>query len=158
SGGTWLCVVLHSSLVFCFLRRPLICGGVSRWLFLRPPVFFFGSTSRFSGRHFVISSKAGSDLKRSVGVNGRNSFRAITVWLLDEVYLLAFLQSHDRLLPLGASSHRATHTFLLARVITSVHVEHFLLEHAFDCVLDLNLVRPRTNAKDVLVLFFAHQG
>src|SRR5439155_163311 len=51
---------------------------VSRPKLLRPPVFFFGSTRRFAGLHFVISPKPGSDLKRSVGVSGRKFFRAIT--------------------------------------------------------------------------------
>jgi len=31
-----------------------------------PPVFFFGSNKRFAGLVFVTSSKAGSDLNRSV--------------------------------------------------------------------------------------------
>jgi hypothetical protein len=44
----------------------------------------------------VISSKAGSDLKRSAGVNGRNSFSAITVQKFgfsssDEIDLLTLL-------------------------------------------------------------------
>src|SRR5258708_39867214 len=57
-----------------------------------------------------------------------------------------------------SSPHRSTHAFFLTRVITSVHIDHFLLKQAFDCVLDLNLVRTRTHAKDILVLLLAHQG
>src|SRR4029077_13259988 len=70
---------LKSTLRYLCLCPPPICRDGGRpWLW-RPPVFFFGSISLLSGRHFVISSKAGSDLKRSVGVRGRNSFKAISV-------------------------------------------------------------------------------
>ena len=77
---------------------------------------------------------------------------------LDEIDFLAFLQSHDGFLPTGTSSHGPAHAFLLARVITSVHIDHFLLKQAFDRVLNLNFIGARTHAKDILVLLFAHQG
>src|SRR5260370_75026 len=134
-------------------------GGrdVSRPRLLRPPLLFFGAIRLLSGRHFVISSKAGSDLKRSVGVSGRNSFRAITFLSLDQVDLVAFFQRHDGFLPPRTTSQRAAHTSLLAGVITSVHVHDCLLKKPLNCVLDLNLVRLRTDAEDVLVQLLAHQ-
>ena len=69
---------LKSTLRYLCLCPPPICRDVSRPRLLRPPLFFLGSRRLFSGRHFVTSSNAGSDLKRCVGVSGRNSFRAIT--------------------------------------------------------------------------------
>src|SRR5436189_6112983 len=70
---------LKSTLRYFCLWPPPMCRDVSRPRLFRPPLLFFGSRRLLSGRHFVISSKAGSDLKRSVGVNGRNSLRAITI-------------------------------------------------------------------------------
>src|ERR1700758_3042828 len=135
-----------------------MCRDVSRPLLFRPPVFFFGSRRLRAGRHFVISSKAGSDLKRSVGVSGRNSFSAITFPPLDKIDLLAFLQSHDGFLPPRPSSKRSPHTSLLAGVITSVHLQDFLLKKALNRVFDLNLVCLGLDAEDIFVLLFAHQG
>src|ERR1041385_6925349 len=134
-----------------------MCRDVSRPRLLRPPLFFFDSRRVLSGRHFVISSKAGSDLKRSVGVSGRNSFSAIT-FPSDKIDLLAFFQGHDCFLPSRPSSQRSPHASLLAGVITSVHVYYFLLEQPLNRVLDLNLVCIRTDAEDVLILLLAHQS
>src|ERR1051325_4668026 len=135
-----------------------MCRDVSRPWLLRPPLFFFDSRRVLSGRHFVISSKAGSDLKRSVGVSGRNSFSAITFPSLDKIDLLAFFQGHDGFLPSRPSSQRSPHASLLAGVITSVHVYYFLSEQPLNRVLDLNLVCLGTDAEDVLVLLLAHQS
>src|SRR6266513_5023739 len=87
---------LKSTLRYFCLCPPPMCRDVSRPWLLRPPLRFFGAIRLLSGRHFVISSKAGSDLKRSVGVIGRNSFKAITVQKFDfsssdEIDLLALL-------------------------------------------------------------------
>src|ERR1700758_1453787 len=132
-----------------------MCRDVSRPLLFRPPVFFFDSRRLLSGRHFVISSKAGSDLKRSVGVSGRNSFSAMAK--LDEIDLLAFFQGHDGFLPPRPSSQRSPHTSLLAGIITSVHVHGFFLKQPLNRVLDLDLVCLWTDAEDVFVLLFAHK-
>src|SRR5437870_8674053 len=140
-----------------------MCRDVSRPQLLRPPVFFFGSTRFLSGRHFVISSKPGSDLKRSVGVNGRNSFKAIFQMECYaspsyQIDLLTFLQRHDGFLPPRPSSQGPPYTSLLASVITGVHVHDTLLKEPFNCILDLNLVCLRADAEHVLVLLLAHQG
>src|SRR5438876_9055632 len=127
---------------------------VSRPKLLRPPVFFFGSTRRFAGLHFVISPKPGSDLKRSVGVSGRKFFRAI----LNQIDFFSFFQRHDRFFPMRlASIIGATLPFLFAGVITSVYIDNFLLEQTLDRVLDLNFVRTRTDAEDILILLLAHE-
>src|SRR5262249_61024015 len=82
---------LKSPLRYLFLCPPPMCRDVNRPYLLRPPVFFLGSTRLFSGRHFVISSNAGSDLKRSVGVSGRNSLSAMSFSRSDQIDLLALL-------------------------------------------------------------------
>src|SRR5438132_924151 len=68
---------LKSTLRYFCLWPPPICREVSRPLLLRPPVFFFGSRRLLIGRDLVNSWKVESDLKRSVGVNGRKVLRAI---------------------------------------------------------------------------------
>src|SRR5205823_9746768 len=148
---------LKSTLRYFCLWPPPMCRDVSRPRLLRPPLLFFGAIRLLSGCHFVISSKAGSDLKRSVGVSGRNSFRAITFLSLDQVDLVAFFQRHDGFFPSRTAPKGSAHTSLLAGVITSVHVHDCLLKKPLNCVLDLNLVRLRTDAEDVLVQLLAHQ-
>src|SRR6266576_7292972 len=69
---------LKSTLRYFCLWPPPICRDVNRPWLLRPPLLFFGRRRVFSGRHLVISSNAGNDLKRCVGVSGRNSLSAIT--------------------------------------------------------------------------------
>src|SRR5438876_2928291 len=134
-----------------------MCRDVSRPELLRPPVLFFGSMRVLSGRHFVISSKAGSDLKRSVGVSGRNSFKAITFLPLDQIDLLSFFQRHDGFFPSRPPSQGPADSAFLAGVITRVHIDDSLLKTPLNVVVDLNFVRLRTNAEDVLVLLLAHQ-
>src|SRR5947207_8735562 len=147
---------LKSTLRYFCLWPPPICRDVSRPRLFRPPVFFFGSRRLLSGRHFVISSNAGSDLKRSVGVSGRNSFSAITFPSLDKIDLFAFLQGHDGFLPSRPSSQGSPHTSLLAGVVAGVHIHDALLKEPFNCILDLNLVCLGTDAEDILVLLLAH--
>src|SRR5205085_7268373 len=106
SAGTPCLRRLKSTFRYFCLWPPPMCRDVSRPRLLRPPVLFLGSRRLRSGRHFVISSKAGSDLNRCVGVSGRNSFRAITFPGLDEVDLLALLQGHNRFFPTRPPSER----------------------------------------------------
>src|SRR5258708_5712521 len=87
---------LKSILRYFCLCPPPMCREVNRPRLLRPPDRFFGSTRLFSGFHFVSSSKAGRDLNRRTGVSGRKVLSAI----LNQFDLLAFLQRHDRFLPL----------------------------------------------------------
>src|SRR6266480_3298078 len=148
---------LKSTLRYFCLWPPPRCRDVSRPRLLRPPLLFFGSMRVLSGRHFVISSKAGSDLKRSVGVSGRNSFKAITFLPLDQIDLLAFFQRHDGFFPSRPPSQGPADSSLLASVITRVHIDDGLLKKPLNCGLDLNLVRLRTDAEDILVLLLAHQ-
>src|SRR5690242_16114984 len=85
-----------------------------------------------------------------------SSFLRISAFVLRhcfsyEIDLLALLQSHDRFLPPRSTPNRSAQAFLFASVITRVHVHDCLLKKPFDCVLDLNLVRLRADAKNILV-------
>src|SRR6266705_2002452 len=138
---------LKSILRYFCLWPPPMWREVSRPKLLRPPVFFFGSTRLLAGCHFVISSKAGSDLKRSVGVSGRKFFSAI----LNQVDLLAFLQRDDRLLPICFATKRAAHPRPFSRIVAGVNIDNLLLEQALNRVFDLDLVRARMDPENVLV-------
>src|SRR6266446_4291912 len=75
-----------------------------------------------------------------------------------QIDLFAFRESHDRLFPMRlAPVIGAAFALFFAGVIAGVHIDNFLLEQALDRVLDLNLVRARTDAEDVLVLLLAQQ-
>src|ERR1700677_1156779 len=92
---------------------------VNRPLLLRPPLRFLTSRSDFSGLLFVISSNAGSALKRDAGVRGLNVLSAIK---LCEVDLVARLQRDDRFFPMRrAAGATLAPALLLALVIRRVH-------------------------------------
>src|ERR1043166_1459281 len=65
----------------------------------RPPDFFFGSSSDFSGVPRVISSNPDTERNRVPGVIGRNCRMLISA--LEDGEGLALLERHDRLLPAG---------------------------------------------------------
>src|SRR5258708_33559820 len=81
---------------------------VTRPLLLRPPVPCLGSTSDFSGRSLVMSSRETMVWKRRVGVVGLYVLMGIE-WLpldLGEVgHLLTRLQSHVSLFPVRTIAH-----------------------------------------------------
>src|SRR4051812_9683384 len=77
---------------------------------------------------------------------------------LDQLDFVAFLQSHDRLLPMrGPAVVLSALAFLLPVVIGRVHTDHLLLEKLFHRAFDLNLVSARADPKNILVMFFAQQ-
>src|SRR5207302_3161661 len=84
-------------------------------------------------------------------------FRAIANPCSHQIDLLPFCQRHDCLFPVWTASQRSTHPFLFPGVITGVHIDHLFLEQTFDRVLDLNFVRPRTDAENIFVLLLAQQ-
>ena len=51
----------------------------------------------------------------------------------------------------------APFALLFTGVVAGVDIDDFLLKQALNRLLDLNFVRARTDAKNVLVLFFAQQ-
>src|SRR5438477_2636356 len=78
--------------------------------------------------------------------------------MLNQIDLLAFFQRHDRFLPMRfATEVGAALPFLFAGVIAGVHVHHLLLKEFLDCLLNLNLVSSRPDAKDILVLLLAQK-
>src|SRR6187401_3039106 len=102
---------------------------VMRPLLLRPPVFLRISTSDFSGLDLVISSNDGNALKRLVGVRGRKVLRAMAGYVLGKFDLFAFLEGHDRLLPVGfATESGGALALLLAGVVRGINGDHGLLE------------------------------
>src|SRR5438876_10132034 len=50
----------------------------------------------------------------------------------------------------------ATLALLFARIIAGVHIDNLLLKQLLDRTLDLNFVRTRTDAEDVLILLLTH--
>ena len=129
---------------------------VSRPVLLRPPVFFFGSSRLFAGfvfRDFVESRERLETQRRSEWAKIFECHKT-----LDEIDLLAFLQRHDRFLPMRfAAEVGAALAFLFAGVIAGVHVHDLLLKELLDRLLDLNLVRARTDAENILVLLLAQE-
>src|SRR5205823_489573 len=75
-----------------------------------------------------------------------------------QIDLLPFLQCHYRLFPMRfAAEVGATFAFLFSGIIAGVHIHDLFLKKLLDRLLDLNLVSPRSNAEDVLVLFLAQK-
>ena len=64
--------------IFLFMTAADVTRSQPAVVIAAAAVFFFGSIRLFVGFDFVISSKAGSDLNRSVGVSGRKFLSAIT--------------------------------------------------------------------------------
>ena len=82
--------------------------------------------------------------------------RASDFLSLDEFDLVAFLQRHDRFLPMrGSAVIGRPLTFLFAPVVRGVDGDHFLLKKLFHRSFDLNFVGPPAHAKNVFVLFIA---
>src|SRR5689334_1349817 len=80
------------------------------WL-LRPPDFFTGRVSFFSGFVFVTSAKSDTVMCRRAGLVGLYSLRAMSSPVrlrpLEEGDGLALLQGHEGLLPVGALADAA---------------------------------------------------
>src|SRR5262249_36618740 len=77
---------------------------------------------------------------------------------LDQINLFPFGEGNYRLLPMrGAAIIGAALTLFFAGVIAGVYVDDLLLKQLFDRVFDLNFIRARTDAEDVLILLLAHQ-
>ena len=95
---------------------------VIRPLLLRPPVLCLVSTSDFSGLDLVISSNAGSALKRLVGVSGRKVLSAMTSLWLGEFDFVTFFESDDGFLPVGLMTEsRCAFALFLSSVVAGVH-------------------------------------
>src|SRR5216110_2738280 len=75
---------------------------------------------------------------------------------LEELDRVAFLQRHDRLLPVGPLSLVAADAAELAAHDGGLHVHHLDLEELLDGLLDLGLVGLEVDLEGELVLPVAH--
>src|SRR3984957_11887040 len=124
---------------------------------LRPLCFLRGSTSPRCGAALVTPSKSLTDMKRRPGLVGLYFFVGIYLDAFKEAFdLLAFAESHDCLLPVGAL---AEHPRLTARTparlaanVDGVDLDDgdlLIHERLFDGATDLDLRRRRMAAEHI---------
>src|SRR5512138_1353156 len=113
---------------------------------LRPPDFFIGAVSFFSGFVFVISAKSATVMWRRAGLVGLYSLRAMVslrprLRPLEEGDGLALLQGHERLLPVRAAADVAADALVLPARHGGADGEDVHLEQLLDGLLHLDLGR-----------------
>src|ERR671919_337422 len=129
------------------LCPPPRCREV-RWPRLfRPPDFFIGSSSDFSGVSRVISSNPDTLRNRVPAVIGRNCRMLISA--LEHGDRVAVLERDDRLLPPRGGAARATAGDRVAPHLHGSDVRHGDPEQPLERVPDLVLVRPRVHLERV---------
>src|ERR1700722_11726148 len=124
---------------------------------LRPLCFLRGSTSPRCGAALVTPSKSLTDMKRRPGLVGLYFFVGIYLDAFKEAFdLLAFAESHDCLLPVGALAEHprlpARATTLLAPHVDRVDVDDgdlLIDKRLFESAPDLDLRRRRMAAEHV---------
>src|SRR5688500_621505 len=116
------------------------------WLF-RPPVFFTGSRSDFSGVSRVISSNPETERNRVPAVIGRNCLMLISA--LEHGDRVAVLERDDRLLPPRGRAARATAGDPVAPRLPGADVRHRDPEQLLERVPDLVLVGLRVHLEGV---------
>src|SRR5271157_5375085 len=141
---------------------------VTRPVLLRPPVRFLDSTSDFSGRSLVMSSRDTTVWKRRVAVTGLYVLIGITQSLspapgprldLREIgRLLALLQLHVGLLPRRAVAREPSPATQLPVERGRPHFRDLHFEQLLDGGLDLRLVgiQRHFEAQRALVIFPLH--
>src|SRR5271169_7094735 len=109
----------------------------------RPPVRFRGSVRDFSGWSFVISSNVRVVMNRrpgDVGLNCLSGIVSFPLGLLEELdHLLALLQNHVCLLPIGAAADISALALHLAVDPRDANVVDLHAEEGLDGLLDLRL-------------------
>src|SRR5215208_1040119 len=112
------------------------------WL-LRPPDFFMGRVSFFSGFALVTSAKSETVMCRRAGLVGLYSLRAmvppVRLRPLEEGDRLALLQGHEGLLPVGALTDAAADALVLAASDRGTHGEDVHVEELLHRLLHLDL-------------------
>src|SRR5882672_11849380 len=127
-------------------------------LLSRPPLLFFCSTSRDSGRERVISSNLGTVLNRVAGVSGLYLRSGMVLYLLEDLDRLALFQGDESLLPIGSVSRVPALALRLAVHADGAHRLHLHGEDRLDGALDLDLVRVASDLEEVPVLLLAEPG
>src|SRR5512138_2158272 len=114
---------------------------------LRPPDFFIGRVSFFSGFDFVTSAKSDTVMWRRAGLVGLYSLRAMVLSRpralrpLEEGDGLALPQGHERLLPVRAAADVAADALVLPARDGGAHGEDVHVEQLLDGLLHLDLGR-----------------
>src|SRR5512138_3306895 len=114
---------------------------------LRPPDFFIGRVSFFSGFDFVTSAKSDTVMWRRAGLLGLYSLSAMVVLRsprlrpLEEGDGLAFLQGHEGLLPVRAAADVAADALGLPAGDGGAHGENVHAEELLHRLLHLDLGR-----------------
>src|SRR5512138_1383507 len=110
---------------------------------LRPPDFFIGRVSFFSGFALVTSAKSDTVMCRRAELVGLYSLRAMVVprplLRLEEGDRLAFLERHERLLPVGPLPDAAADPLVLAPRDRRADREHVDVEQLLHRLLHLDL-------------------
>src|ERR671919_1219796 len=120
------------------LCPPPRCREVMCPRLFRPPDFFIGSSSDFSGVSRVISSNPDTERNRVAAVMGRNCLMLISA--LEHGDRVAVLERDDRLLPPGGSAAGATAGDRVAPHLHGANVGDGHTEQHLQCVPDLVLV------------------
>src|SRR6267378_6142908 len=124
-------------------------------LLSRPPLLFFRSTSRDSGRERVISENVGTVLNRVAGVSGLYFLSGMVLYLLEDLDRLPLLQGDESLLPIGSVPGVPALSFRLAVHAHGAHRVHLHGEDRLDGTLDFDLVRVARDLEEVPVLLLA---
>src|SRR5437879_1493495 len=132
TAGTPVLSRLKSITRYACLWPPPMNREVTRPLLLRPPVPCLGSSSDFSGRCLVMSSRETMVWKRRVGVVGLYNLIGIGLDLRPVRRFLTGLQSHVGLLPVGTKTGESAPAPFFAFKIARAHLVHFHLEKLFN--------------------------
>src|SRR5512133_2262352 len=123
---------------------------------LRPPDFFIGRVSFFSGFVFVTSAKSDTVMWRRAGLVGLYSLSAMfrlrpgRLRPLEEGDRLAFLEGHEGLLPVGPAADVAADALVLPAGDGGAHGEHVHVEELLHRLLHLDLGRVPVDLEGVL--------
>src|SRR5213593_1491680 len=140
-----------------FCRRPPPSARIVTWpRLLRPPDFFWGSSSDFSGVPRVISSKPDTERNRVPAVIGRHCRMLISA--LEDGEGLALLQSDDRLLPAASGPADPPAGHLRAPHLHRAHRSDVDAELLLQRLADLVLVRLRMHLEGVLLPGLVRRG
>src|ERR1041385_3227383 len=141
---------LKSMIRYCCLCPPPRRRSVTWPWLLRPPDFFAGSSSDFSGVARVISSNPLTIRNRVPAVTGRNCLMLMASALEDGDHV-AVLQQHDRLLPQRGGPGIAAPRHRLPAHHHRAHLGHRHPEELLERLPDERLGRLRVHLEGVFL-------